>query len=597
MQRVDLKRAGAQHRDAKPERLAAAPSPRLEVRSDYLDAQARASGESIAQLCRWVFIALIALLDNFGFVPGEDRVLVDALLGCWVLVSLLVTVLLFVGHRPGRLFTFTLTGFDLLVASALVFFSNGFDSPFFLALFLTVITSSVRSGVWAGLISAAVIGVLYLTVGGLAPQVQATPHDLQMERLGRVFMVVVVGAVTALMSRELLRERGQALKAAAEAEALRELAVNLAGGLGRDEVVNAVLERAMKVTGAGEAALFLLSGDQITRVGSLHGDDAPASWDGDIDLDLLKSLDSMHSMAGGTVLVVPVSNDGAPTSFLRLRSTSPFTPRARFLASAMGTTVSGAIAGSIKLQRQAEELDTLRHRARELAAQDRRRTDVFSLVSHELRRPLAVLNVYSELLRRDLPGPHVNGSLDAMDAMASSLREMDLLIDQLQMMSRLDAGEPMPHPAELDLHEQVELAVRAVAPLAGPRHHLGVAQSEPVAVRADPQHVHLMLTNLIGNAIKYSPEGGEVRCEIGRDGRYGVVAVSDEGIGIDPADLDLLFKRFSRLARAAEAGIAGSGLGLYICRRLARLQSGGVTAEPRRDRGSTFRLLLPLVKR
>ena len=571
-------------------------SARLEVRSDYLDAQARSAGESVAQLCRWLFIALIALLNNFGFVPTQTRIFVDGLLGFWALVSLLVTVLLLTRQRPGRLFTFALTGIDLLIASALVYFSNGFDSPFFLALFLTVITSSVRSGVWAGLISSGIIGALYLSVGGLAPQVAATPHDLQMGRLGRVFMVVVVGAVTALMTRELLRERGLALKAAAEAEALRELAVNLASGLGRDEVINTVLERAMHVTGASEAALFLLSGDEITRVGSRASGDAPPSWDGQLDQDLLRSLETTHSLAGGTVLLVPVNPEDGGGTFLRLRSTAPFTPRARFLASAMGTTVSGAIAGSIKLQRQAQELDALRSRARELAAQDQRRSDVFSLVSHELRRPLAVLNVYSELLRRDLPGQHLVGSIDAVDTMAASLREMDLLIDQLQMMARLDAGEPMPQPADLDLEEQIDLALRAVAPLAGPNHRLTVHCPRPVAVRADAQHMHLLLTNLVGNAIKYSPDGGEVSCTVSQEGRNGVVAVSDEGIGIEPGEQDLLFNRFSRLSNAARAGIEGSGLGLYICRRLARLQGGAVQAEPRPGGGSTFRLLLPLAK-
>ena len=599
MQLVDLRRSRARARRKRASDAAGLGAPPLEVRSDYLDAQARSAGESIAQLCRWLFIALIALLNNFGFVPTQDRVLVDVVLGCWVLVSLLVTVLLVIRHRPGRLFTFALTGFDLLVASALVFFSNGFDSPFFLAMFLTVITSSVRSGVWTGIVSSAIIGVLYLTVSGLAPQSAPTAHDLQMEKLGRVFMVVIVGAVTALMTRELLRERGQALKAAAEAEALRELAVNLASGLGRDEVINTVLERAMTVTGAAEASLFLLSGDEITRVGNRSADAAPSSWEGTLDLELLRSIDSTHSLAGGTVLLVPVDTEGGEgvaTAFLRLRSTSPFSARARFLAAAMGTTVSGAIAGSIKLQRQARELETLRARARELAAQDRRRTDVFSLVSHELRRPLAVLNVYSELLRRDLPGRPPAGSLDAVDTMASSLREMDLLIDQLQMMTRLDAGEPMPHPANLDLREQVDLALRAVEPLGGPEHHLQVECAETVSVRADPQHVHLMLTNLLGNAIKYSPDGGDVTCTIGRDGRFGAVAVSDQGIGIDPGELDLLFKRFSRLSNATAAGIDGSGLGLYICRRLARLQSGAVTAESRPGGGSTFKLLLPLVK-
>ena len=136
MQLVDLRRSRVRAGDTRASGAVALGSSRLEVRSDYLDAQARSAGESIAQLCRWLFIALIALLNNFGFVPTQDRVLVDAVLGCWVLVSLLVTVLLVIRHRPGRLFTFTLTGFDLLVASALVFFSNGFDSPFFLAMFL-----------------------------------------------------------------------------------------------------------------------------------------------------------------------------------------------------------------------------------------------------------------------------------------------------------------------------------------------------------------------------------------------------------------------------------------------------------------------------
>src|SRR5207302_520705 len=136
---------------------------------------------------------------------------------------------------------------------------------------------------------------------------------------------------------------------------------------------------------------------------------------------------------------------------------------------------------------------------------------------------------------------------EVLDTMAASLREMDLLIDQLQMMSRLDAGEPMPHPAPLDLEEQVQDAIRAVAPLATSKHRLVVDSPAEVAIRADPQHVHLMLTNLLGNAIKYSPEGGEVRCLVSRNGHNGVVAVSDEGIGIAGADTTLLFKRFSRL--------------------------------------------------
>ncbi|HEX6487333.1 MAG TPA: HAMP domain-containing sensor histidine kinase [Candidatus Dormibacteraeota bacterium] len=572
----------------------AADSGRTEDTSDYLVAEGRAAGERVAQLCRWLFIALVAGFNNLGVVPTPGRNLINLILGGWTLVSAYVTVALLLRRRPGLAVSGFVTTVDLVLAAAIVYYSGGFDSPFFPALFLTVITSSVRLGVWAGLLSSVVIGLLYMTVGALAPHLVSTPEQVRTATIGRGFMVMVVGVSTALISRELLRERASALKAAAEAESLRDLAMNLASGLGRDEALAALLERVMVATSAAEASLFLQSGDELRRVGSFKPD-GPA-LDSGVDPDLLKQLDGVQASDGGTVLLVPVQLEGAARAFLRLRSSSPFTARSRFQAGAVAGTVGAAVATSLKLQRQAEELDTLRGKARDLAAQDRRRTDVFSLVSHELRRPLAVLNVYSELLRRDLPEDQPEDAVRVMDTMAGSLREMDLLIDQLQMMARLDAGEPMPHPVPLDLEEQVEMAIRAVEPLATPNHQLSIASEGPVAVRADPQHVQLMLTNLLGNAIKYSPDGGAVVCEISRHGQSGVAAISDEGIGIAGADTTLLFKRFSRLPNAAASGAAGSGLGLYICKRLARLQGGNVSAEPRPERGSIFRLQLPLVR-
>lgn len=565
---------------------------RLLESGDYLVAEGRAAGERVAQLCRWLFIALVAALNNFA-LASQDRVVVNLLLGAWALASAYITVVLLLRRRPGSVFSAAVTGIDLLLAMPIVYFSGGFDSPFLLVPFLPVITSSVRSGVWAGLVSSAVIGVLYITVGSLAPHLPATPEQAHFAAFGRVFMVVVIGMAAALMSHELLRQRAAALKAAAEAESLRQLAVMLAGGLGRDEVFGALLERAMNATGANEASLFLLTGGELRHVGT-RPPDSEAPWEAVVDAELLQESDAVQALGGGRVLMVPVDLEDAGKAVLRLRGNASFSHQARFQALSVARTFAGAVGGSLKLQRQAAELDTLRGRARELAAHDRRRTDVFSLVSHELRRPMAVLNVYTELLRRDLAGVQPEGTVNAMDTMAATLREMDLLIDQLQMMSRLDAGEPMPHPAELDLEEHVGLAVRAVEPLATAAHSLRVSCEAPVRVRADPQHVHLMLTNLLGNAIKYSPDGGEVLCEITAHGQSGQVAISDEGIGFSGADASLLFRRFSRLPNAAESGAGGSGLGLYICRRLARLQGGGVSAEPRAERGSTFRLSLPL---
>ena len=105
-----------------------------------------------------------------------------------------------------------------------------------------------------------------------------------------------------------------------------------------------------------------------------------------------------------------------------------------------------------------------------------------------------------------------------------------------------------------------------------------------------------MLRNLLDNAIKYSPAGGDVRVALEPNGNAMRFAVHDEGIGFEPSDADAIFERFRRLDPTMTRGIGGTGLGLYICRELIERMSGRIWAESRPGTGSTFYFELPLAR-
>jgi two-component system sensor histidine kinase BaeS len=116
----------------------------------------------------------------------------------------------------------------------------------------------------------------------------------------------------------------------------------------------------------------------------------------------------------------------------------------------------------------------------------------------------------------------------------------------------------------------------------------------PVVLRHDPVRIGQVVSNLVGNAIKFTPRGGRVEVTVGAEARGGAsITVSDTGIGIEPAELPRIFDRFYRGSRASEARGSGSGLGLAIVRGIVEMHGGSVTVESRVGAGSTFRVVLP----
>ena len=116
----------------------------------------------------------------------------------------------------------------------------------------------------------------------------------------------------------------------------------------------------------------------------------------------------------------------------------------------------------------------------------------------------------------------------------------------------------------------------------------------PLYVDADADRLTTILTNLIDNAIKYSPEGGAVVCEVHADGDRVYFNVTDHGLGIAREHISRLFERFGRIVTPDNSHIAGTGLGLYLCRELARMHDGEIAVKSEIRKGSTFTLRLPL---
>jgi signal transduction histidine kinase len=230
-----------------------------------------------------------------------------------------------------------------------------------------------------------------------------------------------------------------------------------------------------------------------------------------------------------------------------------------------------------------------------LAALERTKSEFLNLASHELRGPVTLIRGYISMLAAgsfgELPG-ELRSVLPLLEAKAD---EMNNLIEQMIEAARLEEGRLELHPADTDLRAVAERALDMIRPLAGDSHQLVLESSEPeVRAYVDPDRIGTILSNLLSNALKYSPGGGEVRCSVSREDGRAVIAVSDHGVGIAGEDLNTLFTRFGRISNRETAHVGGTGLGLYLSRELAKLHGGdlSVTSEP--GRGSTFRVELPL---
>ncbi|MBV2264084.1 MAG: HAMP domain-containing protein [Thauera sp.] len=247
------------------------------------------------------------------------------------------------------------------------------------------------------------------------------------------------------------------------------------------------------------------------------------------------------------------------------------------------------IDGPADLRRLGARLDWLRLRLAELEA-DRRR--VLRHVSHELKTPLASLREGVALLEDGVLGPLTPAQREVTGILAHSAHTLQARIEQLLQLnaSQFDARSVRLQPTALlpllrEVGEEQRLPARARGVT------IGIA-GDALIVHADAGKLHSVFSNLLANAIAFSPAGGHIRIELGLAGENVVVDCRDEGPGIAPDELERVFEPFFQGRRSPPAGAGGSGIGLAIVREFISAHRGRVRALPS-GRGAHFRVELP----
>jgi len=267
------------------------------------------------------------------------------------------------------------------------------------------------------------------------------------------------------------------------------------------------------------------------------------------------------------------------------------------LASRVSPEAVGA--GTLELSELAAQFNTMADRLEESVAiirRDRDRSrDFLADVSHELRTPIAALRTFTELLQGKA-GDKPETRAEFLESSAVQLERLDWLAQNLLELSKLDSGLVLLDLRPDDVRATVESAVEQAEPTAakrGVRLELQLPDA-PLRIRHDPPRVGQIVTNLVGNALKFTERGGRVRVSVRPDGDGGAqLEVSDTGVGIDAAELPRIFERFYRGSRMHEARSTGSGLGLAIVKSIVDMHGGTIAVESQVGKGSTFVVTLP----
>ena len=392
--------------------------------------------------------------------------------------------------------------------------------------------------------------------------------------------------------------------------ALQRAAATLAARTDPKEVFDMILRSAVQLLGEGSASLYtwdeeagVLRLAESFEVGGRRPDDAVlrpgegvigrvfASREPLIveDYQIWEGRTAVGQETGlRACLAVPLLRSGRALGALGIRSydvavryTEDDARMLALFADQVAATLTTVAA--FGRQRQAvEQLERL----------NRAKSEFVSIVSHEFRTPLTGIQGFSEMMRdEDL-------TLEEMREYAGDINKdsqrLNRMINEMLDLDRMESGRMTIHPERMDLNAVIEDVADRVRPNA-PNHTLTLdLQPHLPQIHADRDRMTQVASNLLNNAVKYSPTGGRIAMTTRAEGDRLRFDVRDEGLGIPPDALETIFERYSRVDSQATKDIQGTGLGLPIVRQIVQLHGGKVWAESELGRGSVFHVVLPL---
>jgi signal transduction histidine kinase len=547
-------------------------------------------------------------------------------------------ILVLVGRFPAREIGIVATALDMSVVTLAIYAEpNALDA--FLFYLPVILGVALRYGLAASIWSAVVIGFMYASVILLATEADAPARQLLAIRLAYVlglglaaglFARVASGRATenARLQQRLAEEEREATRRR-EAELLSQMSREFGTSLDRTETAQAIVRAAAPLLGDLTWLLLVERLDPVDPAslrlrlveGGGRDEVAVAKLREHLADRQVRLGEGVAGAAAATATPVlaaqPLHSDaGDPDGIASLHLTSLLAAPIIWRGTLRGVLASGSITGprlgdgELRLaaaiaERAAPALDNaalwadLQEQVRREQRAQRVKDDFLSIVSHELRTPLTSIQGYAQLLEARMRDSSGQKEMSQMRVIRSQVMRMRRLVDDLLDVSRIDKrGGVSIEPEPMDLAEEIREAVARTI-----REHADRTVSadlpDELPIRADRDRINQVLTNLLDNAIKYSPDGGPVTIRASGTGDRVDVSVADSGIGISREQAEVIFERFFQADADAGRRFGGLGLGLYITRAIVDAHGGEIRAEPNAEagRGTVITFTLPRVAR
>ena len=313
--------------------------------------------------------------------------------------------------------------------------------------------------------------------------------------------------------------------------------------------------------------------------------------------DVLADPDyGLHDLqqAGGyrTVLCVPLFREQEPVGYLALArpEVRPFTERQIQLVETFADQAVVAIENT-------RLFNEIREKSKQLEIANQHKSEFLANMSHELRTPLNAIIGFSDVLLQRMFGDISEKQADYLQDIQSSGKHLLSLINDILDLSKIEAGRMELDLSEFSLPDALSNGVTMIRERAA-NHGISVELAVKNGVDrivADERKLKQVMFNLLYNAVKFTPDGGRITVGASRDDGEVRIAVTDTGIGIDPAERERIFEEFQQSARTSDRSREGTGLGLSLSKRIVELHGGRIDVESEVGKGSTFTVTLPFV--
>jgi signal transduction histidine kinase len=511
-----------------------------------------------------------------------------------------------------------------IVASYVLVYSFEAGTPVRQAVFIPVLEAALRYGLWGGVLLPLAFAPVHVAFEELRSE--RSDHAFDVDNVTfPVGVLMIAGLIVGWLVERLRSQSALAVQRAREAEALRDelgrradlldaansCARALSSSLDVEQAFGAFIRELRGLVPFDRTAI-VLADDASARVIATAGVGAqevfPPGFQGAVPGSVLEEVvstgqpvyrrdmaDPAHPEETSFVelglrcrVVVPLLSGAEAIGMLSVvrREPDSFEEEEIELLALLGRFLGATVQNIRAYEAERETVEELRR----LSAL---RADFVSLVSHELRSPMASLIGSAQTLRERWRELGAEQRESFLGLIAHETSRLSALVEHVLDTSRIEAGTFTYTFGEVDIAGLVRAAAAAAESGQDEVAVRADVAGELPTVRGDAERLRQVLSNLIDNAVKYSPEGGEVRVTTRAQNGRMFVAVSDRGPGIPSEQQRLIFEKFGR-AKLGDKTKPGTGLGLYIARSIAEAHGGGIAVESTPNHGATFTLTLPL---